>query len=336
MKNALKIGLLCICFFVLNIQIFILINSGGNEEPTVGGNLKTPEQSGIILERMTKSENITETVEPDKIDVTENNVPMASVNFEDPTEDPEPPDETETPEETTDIADIEEPEETNVFAEPASKNAPVFMYHTSSENNPGGLTDLYVKPSEFEKQVQYLIENGFTFCTFDDYDNLNNIKKPVFITFDDGYKENYTEIFPILQQYNAKITIFLTLSNIPAENFTVEMIQEMSDSGLVKFESHTLNHADLSEISSNNAKITSELADSKAQIEEITGKTVVALAYPHGKFNDAVKEKTEEFYLFGLSIVVGTHNTDDDLYEIRRIRVNRSTSIEAFVKSMGG
>ena len=210
------------------------------------------------------------------------------------------------------------------------KYMPILTYHTSSETNPGPLTELYIKPSEFEKQIKYLSENGFTFCTFDDYYKLNYIDKPVFITFDDGYKANYTDIFPIIKKYNAKITIFLTLSNIKDEKFTVEMIREMSDSGLVKFESHTLSHPDLSRIKSTDAKLTQELEDSKARIEEITGKSVLALAYPYGEFNWKTKEKVKEFYSFGLSTNSGLHNTNYDLFEIRRIEINRNTSLEIF------
>ena len=216
-----------------------------------------------------------------------------------------------------------------------SKDVPVFMYHTSSENNPGSLAELYVKPSEFEKQIVYLTENGFTFCTFDDYDNLNNINKPVFITFDDGYLENYTEIYPIVQKYNAKITIFLMLNHVRDSNITWDMVVEMSDSGLVKFESHTVSHPSLSSVSSDDARLTEELKNSKQKIEEMTGKPVIALAYPNGEFNQIVKEKTSEYYSFGLRKDLGMHNTDYDRYEVRRIRLNRSANLETFIKLLG-
>jgi len=238
---------------------------------------------------------------------------------------------------------IEEPAETTIITEqppPAAvqaRNIPVFMYHTSSENNPGGLAELYVKPSEFEKQIKYLDDNGYTFCTFDDWFNLHNIEKPVFITFDDGYESNYTEIFPILQKYNAKITLFLMLNNMAAENFTAEMIREMNDSGLVKFESHTISHPDLAAISGNDAVLTRELEDSKKQIEELTGRPVLALAYPVGRFNARVMERAKEYYLFGVSTIAGKHNTGEhDNFEIRRLRMNRSTSLNAFINMLGG
>ncbi|MCL1858527.1 MAG: polysaccharide deacetylase family protein [Oscillospiraceae bacterium] len=242
-------------------------------------------------------------------------------------------------EDIQELHDTREPTKSVIYrpveTELISKNFPVLMYHTSSENNPGALAELYVKPSEFEKQIQYLADNGFTFCTFDDYYNLNNIDKPVFITFDDGYKANYTEIYPILQKYNAKITLFLTINNIAAEDFTVEMIREMSDSGLVKFESHTLTHPDLAIISTNETRLTNELENSKIQIEEITGNPVLAIAYPAGHYNDTVIEKSKEFYSFGLLASSGMHNTEYNLFEIRRIRMNRSTTLNSFINYLG-
>ena len=221
-----------------------------------------------------------------------------------------------------------------VFAptELISKNVPVLMYHTSSEYNPGGLTELYVKPSEFEKQIRYLSDNGYTFCTFDDYYNLDNINKPVFITFDDGYRENYTEIFPILKKYNAKITLFLIIKSVTDSNLTKDMVVEMSDSGLVKFESHTNTHPSLVAISSYDSRLTDELQNSKIKIEEITNKKVLALSYPNGEFNEKVKEKTKEFYLFGVRKDLGMHRTEYDPYEVRRIRISRSTPLETFIR----
>ena len=213
---------------------------------------------------------------------------------------------------------------------------PVFMYHTSSEDEPGDYPDLYIKLSEFEKQIKYLCDNGYTFCTFNDWFVLYNTKKPVFITFDDGYKENYTEIFPILQKYNAKITIFLT-TEPETERLTVDMIREMSDSGLVKFESHTATHPDLAQISSDTARLTGELKNSKLKIEEITGKTVLAISYPSGSYNRKVIQKAKEFYLFGVidDLGLGMHNSNVDDFQIRRIAVGRYTSLNSFIRLLG-
>lgn len=241
---------------------------------------------------------------------------------------------TETELEETEQSSEESSEEPATVIE-GDRDIPILMYHTSSESSPGGLAELYVKPSEFALQLKTLKEKGYTFCTFDDFDRVNAIEKPVLLTFDDGYLENYTEIFPLLKEYDAKITLFLILSSITVSNLTEEMIKEMSDSGLVKFESHTLTHPSLSVISPNAARLESEISTSKEKIEAVTGKEVVALSYPNGEFNDAVKECAAKYYRFGVRKDLGMHNTSYDNFEVRRIRINRSTTIGNYLTLIG-
>lgn len=219
---------------------------------------------------------------------------------------------------------------------PPSSPVPIFMYHTSSEYEPGPLSALYVRPSEFELQLAHLAENGYTFVTFDDWDNLHAIERPVFITFDDGYRANYTEIFPIIERHGAVITIFLTLGQVRPDELDEDMVRRMSDSGLVKFESHTMTHADLASISGDADRLRFELESSRAEIEALTGREVMALAYPFGSFNDAVAEAAAEFYRFGLSIAPGLHcPREHDDFAMRRLTVHRSTSLRAFIAMLG-
>ena len=335
MKNLLnigKIGLVILFSAFIVIEIYVLANISDADEIAADAP-KEPETAETVETAETLDASDLEVVVPhgnlELTDAAETEAPDETEPEIETEPEPEPETETETP-----VEEVSASEENEGPVELIPKNMPVLMYHTSSEANPGGLAELYVKPSEFEKQLQYLSENGYTFCTFDDYRKLNDIDKPVFITFDDGYRENYSEIFPLIKKYGAKITVFLLVNNIEAEKFTLEMIREMSDSGLVKFESHTLSHADLSTISSNDAWLTRELGDSKTKIEEITGKPVLALAYPAGKFNNAVIAKVKEYYSFGVRADLGMHKTDYDPFEIRRIRVNRSTSLENFINSV--
>ena len=210
---------------------------------------------------------------------------------------------------------------------------PILMYHTSSEANPNSpLPELYVRPSEFERQLIWLNENNFTFITFDDWDNLHYIYNPIMLTFDDGYPANYTEIFPLLQQHNARITLFLTPGLMAAHGLTEEMVRAMSDSGLVKFEAHSMTHPDFVNISSNIVRLGSELREPIQFIEELTGLEVLALAYPAGRHNATVREWTARYYRFGVVHYGGMHNTSIDNFQIRRIRINRSTSLDTFIR----
>ena len=92
----------------------------------------------------------------------------------------------------------------------------VLMYHMVSEHlpkNKSKFNRLRVKPSEFEKQLIWLKNNGFTSFTLSELVNLEVIpKKAVVLTFDDGYEDNFTKAFPLLKKYNFKATIYIVLN----------------------------------------------------------------------------------------------------------------------------
>jgi hypothetical protein len=67
---------------------------------------------------------------------------------------------------------------------------PVLMYH-SINDVPLGLEELSIDTAAFGEQIQYIAENGYTAISFDDLKNPGKYEKPVIITFDDGYADNY-------------------------------------------------------------------------------------------------------------------------------------------------
>jgi peptidoglycan/xylan/chitin deacetylase (PgdA/CDA1 family) len=85
---------------------------------------------------------------------------------------------------------------------------PVLMYHHILPK--GGFIASSI--DEFEKQMKFLAENGYKSLTseeFLEFKKGKNFKKAVFITFDDGWRDNYYYAYPILKKYNLKATIFL-------------------------------------------------------------------------------------------------------------------------------
>ena len=210
---------------------------------------------------------------------------------------------------------------------------PIIMYHTSSENHPGKLTDLFVKPSEFEKQMQLVANQGYTAVTFADFP-LKNISKPIMITFDDGYKTNYTEIYPIIKKLHIKMTIFLTTAPIDQlDRLSKAQIKEMSNSGLVSFQSHTVTHRSLKTLSHKELDV--ELINSKIIIENLTGKKVTAIAYPNGEYSKSIIPNITKYYKYGLRKNGGMHTIQDPNYELKRIRISRKTRIGNFARTIG-
>jgi len=132
---------------------------------------------------------------------------------------------------------------------------PVIMYHGfTSESDE---SEYVLNIVDFEKDIRYLNEEGFAFVTAREVAEFTSgngtlPSKPVMLTFDDGYLNNYTEAFPILKKYNAKAVIspvmyFSEADNCnnkrnPAySNLNFDEIKKMSDSGLIEFQNHSYN-----------------------------------------------------------------------------------------------
>ena len=82
----------------------------------------------------------------------------------------------------------------------SAQAVPVFMYHAVSDDV-WGVEHLFVSPSEMEKQLAFLQENGYSTIWFEDLEHVGDYEKPVILTFDDGYDDNYSELYPLLQKY---------------------------------------------------------------------------------------------------------------------------------------
>lgn len=210
------------------------------------------------------------------------------------------------------------------------KEVPILMYHAVSDNC-WGIQQLFVSPKKLEEQLQYLQENGYTTVTFEDFDRLEQIEKPVMLTFDDGYSDNYTELFPILQKYNAKATIFLIYNKLDELPYylTKEQVKEMNASGLVSFQSHTMTHRDLDTL--DEEQLQYELAQSKLELTRLLQKEVFVIAYPTGKWSESSLKITKEQYQFGLLSRGGTYESGDDRAKVSRYYVRRSTTLNEFM-----
>ena len=140
--------------------------------------------------------------------------------------------------------------EAGKFDIPGGVCVPTLMYHAVSDQVWGD-TELFVGPEAMEAQLKYLTENGYTTIFFEDLAYADRIEKPVLLTFDDGYADNYHELFPLLQKYNCKATIFVVtdLVDQAEHKMTSEQIRELADSGLVSIQSHTASHPHLRRLS---------------------------------------------------------------------------------------
>ena len=170
---------------------------------------------------------------------------------------------------------------------PVRRGFVALMYHHIGTTNPqDGQFSFTITPQMFEKQLLFLKQNGYEIAS--EHDILHarqsghtHLSKPVLLTFDDGYADNYTALFPLLQKYQAHALIFLITQQVGTPGYlTWQQIKEMKDSGLVAFGSHTCSHRRLRSLT--DKEITQEITQSKQILEEKLGAPVVSFCYPFG------------------------------------------------------
>ena len=140
----------------------------------------------------------------------------------------------------------------------------------------------------FERQMVWLVNNGFETVRFDDLDDehIRFKKKRVLIAFDDGWKSNYTEIFDLMKGLGLKYNIFLTMGEIGnnPEYLSWDLVRKMHESGLVGFGAHTFTHpsmADLTKIDINH-----EVNDADDLFEQELGYRPIDFCYPFGYYSE--------------------------------------------------
>jgi len=140
----------------------------------------------------------------------------------------------------------------------------------------------------FKKQMQYLVSHGYKTFRFDEL-NSKTMKydtKSIIITFDDGWKSNYTEIYELMKSYGIKYNIFLTMGEVGVnpDYLTWEQIHQMHAEGMVGFGVHTYTHPDMSDISKIDTKL--EFDKSDFIFEKQLGYRPLDFCYPYGKYSE--------------------------------------------------
>lgn len=208
------------------------------------------------------------------------------------------------------------------------RSVPVLMYHLISDDI-WGSREMFTSPSVFRQQLQYLKDHGYQTITFEDLDHLERYPKPVLLTFDDGYADNYTTVYPMLKEFGMKATFFVVPNNLDRQhNMTREQIKELSASGVVSIQSHSLTHANMTKLNASQQEY--EMKESQRQLRELTGKSPIALTYPEGGYTKTTLSLTARYYHFGICAGGNRWKISDDFYTIPRYRMHRSTTMAQF------
>jgi peptidoglycan/xylan/chitin deacetylase (PgdA/CDA1 family)/glycosyltransferase involved in cell wall biosynthesis len=230
---------------------------------------------------------------------------------------------------------------------------PVVMYHRIvASAADGGRHGIWVTRERFAAQLAQLQRRGFTTVTFEDVaahlDGGRRLpRRPILLTFDDGYADNHALALPLLRQHHMRAVVFLIgdpslRSNVwdagtgePAVPLLDDaQLREMAAAG-IEFGSHTATHARLTTLSPE--RLAAELEGSRRALEARTGRPVLSLCYPYGDVNRAVKAATAAAgYRFGVASDSGPLRFGDDLLEIRRAQIFPRTDGFGFWKKTSG
>ncbi|MGI5825045.1 MAG: polysaccharide deacetylase family protein [Bacillota bacterium] len=241
---------------------------------------------------------------------------------------------------------------------------PIIMYH-SILKDPAGAGDYVISPDTLEADIKYLKENGYTFILSSDlidfvYNKGSLPEKPILITFDDGYYNNYYYAWDILKKYNAKAII--SPIGIQSAKFSESVdenpnyghcswdnLKEMYESGIFEIANHSY---DMHEyglrkgckiIDCENTEdyknfFVQDVIEAQEKLEKNVGCEVLAFTYPFGAFCSESEEYLHELGYKITYITEDRNNTvtrdPESLYKLKRYNRPAGISTEQFMQKI--
>ncbi len=216
-------------------------------------------------------------------------------------------------------------------------SVPILTYHGIDAKHrgiPG--SQLFVTSEEFQQHVDTLVRQGYRSIRMSEFavylqNGTRMPEKSVVFTFDDGFRNNYDYVLPLLTQYGCVGTFFVVVHRIggigewspktAAPLLTWKQIQELHRAGM-EIGSHTLSHPDLTR--ERRIERRKELVDSRKALEDKLGASVQSFCYPFGEFNEEVEGEVQDAgYTSACTVMRGNRHGRQDLFRIRRIPMHQ-------------
>ena len=169
---------------------------------------------------------------------------------------------------------------------------PIIVYHGVRPNYTGETSEVKrytIEPQILDRELAYLHDNKYNVISLTELykyfdDGVPLPPKPIVLTFDDGWKNQYIYAFPLLKKYGFTATFFIFTNAIGHKNFlSWDQVKEMNDAGMT-IGGHTKTHPYLTRIS-DPTLLEKEISGGKQIIEEHLGHPIDTFAYPFGLYN---------------------------------------------------
>lgn len=231
------------------------------------------------------------------------------------------------------------PQSTEKVSGPHDDPVPILMYHVT-KTAPAGTPypDLWVSKEDFNGQMQWLKDNGYTGITmaqlFKYWDEGFKLPdKPVVISFDDGYPSHDKVARPTLAKLGWPGVLFLKLGNVgsPETGLTKKMVKNLVAAGW-ELGSHTITHPDLTTLDVSQLK--TELVDSRKQIAEMFDVEIDHFCYPAGHYNDKVVAAVKAAGYTSATTTIEGFATPGKPFELKRIRIGKDDGVNGFAAKL--
>ena len=253
-------------------------------------------------------------------------------------------------------------------------DVPVLLYHSITDEPDGHLE---VSPETFEKQMRFLSENGYHAVTAGElidyvYHGGTLPDKPVFISFDDGYTDNYEYAWPILERYGMKATIYAIGVSVGHDrfykdtrfemtpHFSCEQAREMISSGVIDVQSHTYDMHQWGPFETGDqvrenilplagesetdyiAAVTADIGLYDSIVGQELGAGLTSLAYPGGDYNTLTEVAVHQA---GIPVTMSTRTDSrnilvrglpQSLYALCRWYITEETTEEELLAILNG
>ena len=219
---------------------------------------------------------------------------------------------------------------------------PVLMYHKIPDVPPVTKHQIYVTKENFEKHLAYFKKRNLTPITFLDYLKFASgelpltdfPRRPIILTFDDGYTDNYTNLLPLMRQYGYRGVLYLLGdfavrynkwdADFDSDEPRTEIMDRAQKQAFVdagwEIGAHTLSHPRLTAMPLPEA--VAEIQRSKTELESILQTSVVSFAYPYGDCDEAVKNAVRAAgFALGIATDTGGMHLEDDRMQVFRINM---------------
>lgn len=211
---------------------------------------------------------------------------------------------------------------------------PILEYHVLGHPPEGApYPELYVGRTDFEKQMNWLEERGYEAVTLEQvqeawYGKGTLPPKPIVISFDDGYRPQFTFALPTLRKHG-----WAGVLNLKAAGSELyeSNVKAMLAAGW-ELAAHTIHHLDLTELGAEELK--EEVAGSRKILQEEFHVPVNNFCYPAGRFDDTVIKAVEEAGYKGATTEISGFAEKDKPYELARLEILRSSHVGGLAEDL--